>query len=101
MDMNCKGQAPDLALCSRLGGSVATRQQWQLMGFRKPVTSPLAFRPLLVVLCEPQLSQSRRRKSYGGSGIYAPLLTYIQSDYGEPMCSKPVRVSAAPASASF
>jgi hypothetical protein len=32
------------------------------VGFRKPVTSPLAFRHLLVVLCEPRLSQSSTAK---------------------------------------
>ena len=56
------------------------------MGFRKPVPSPLAFRHLLVVLCEPQLSQSRRRKSSGGSAIGTSTdLDPVRAGY--PMCS--------------
>src|SRR3982074_2653976 len=70
METNFKGQAHDLAptlvlvsAVRRDSAAMRARRLW------KPVLSPLAFRHLLVVLCEPQLSQSRRRKSSGGSAI--------------------------------
>jgi hypothetical protein len=69
------------------------------VGFRKPVTSPLAFRHLLVVLGEPQLSQSSTAKvvrRIGHLGTSPDFMSVPTVDNQRPPAGP---VSAAPAGA--
>src|ERR1700704_3421615 len=98
MGTSFKGQAHDLAptlvlvsAVRRDSAAMRARRLW------KPVSSPLAFRHLLVVLCEPQLSQSRRRKVVRRIG-HRHLLT--SGPTLENQCAPSGPVSAAPTGAS-
>jgi hypothetical protein len=67
------------------------------VGFKKPVTSPLAFRHLSVVLGEPQLSQSSTAKVVRRIGHLGTSPDFnLRPDSGEPMASKPVRCRQRP-----
>jgi hypothetical protein len=69
------------------------------VGFRKPVTSPLAFRHLLVVLGEPQLSQSSTAKVVRRIGHLGTSPDFMSGPTLENQRPPAGPVSAAPAGA--